>query len=164
STRNREAAGSGVHSIDDFMSTPPHSGRRSGPLFYPQVIVISYSAPALDGRPFFGTMAGRRPDGGHGMTGNTRRHPPRFQRGAATLTRAKHGEWSRPLSLESNGRYLQQGAGQESPRDLPEGLSPGREEEMPGWEMKFITAEAHRLIAMAAADPGLRADLRALAE
>lgn len=35
---------------------------------------------------------------------------------------------------------------------------------MSGWEMKIITAEAHRLLALAADDPELRADLRALAE
>lgn len=34
---------------------------------------------------------------------------------------------------------------------------------MPGWEMKIIAAEAERLIAMAAEDDDLRADLRALA-
>jgi hypothetical protein len=35
---------------------------------------------------------------------------------------------------------------------------------MPGWEMKIITAEAQRLLALAAEDADLRADLRALAE
>jgi hypothetical protein len=35
---------------------------------------------------------------------------------------------------------------------------------MSGWEMKIIAAEAHRLIALAAEDAGLRADLRALAQ
>ena len=35
---------------------------------------------------------------------------------------------------------------------------------MSGWEMKIITAEAHRLVALAAQDAGLRADLRALAQ
>lgn len=35
---------------------------------------------------------------------------------------------------------------------------------MSGWQMKIITAEAQRLMALAAEDAGLRADLRALAE
>ena len=35
---------------------------------------------------------------------------------------------------------------------------------MAGWEMKIITAEAHRLIASAAEDADLRSDLRALAQ
>jgi hypothetical protein len=35
---------------------------------------------------------------------------------------------------------------------------------MPGWEMKIITAEAQRLMALAAEDAALRAELRALAE
>ena len=35
---------------------------------------------------------------------------------------------------------------------------------MPGWEMKIITAEAQRLLAMAVEDAGLREELRALAE
>src|SRR5437773_1361585 len=40
----------------------------------------------------------------------------------------------------------------------------GREGKMAGWLMKIITAEARRLIALAAEDTDLRADLRALAE
>ena len=35
---------------------------------------------------------------------------------------------------------------------------------MPAWEMKIITAEVQRLLAMAAHDAGLREELRALAE
>jgi hypothetical protein len=35
---------------------------------------------------------------------------------------------------------------------------------MSGWEMKIITAETQRLLALAASDPDLRAELRALAE
>ena len=35
---------------------------------------------------------------------------------------------------------------------------------MPAWEMKIITAEAQRLLAMAVEDAGLREELRALAE
>jgi hypothetical protein len=38
------------------------------------------------------------------------------------------------------------------------------EEAMAGWEMKIITAEAQRLMAMAAEDADLRAGLRDLAE
>src|SRR3954463_4004466 len=35
---------------------------------------------------------------------------------------------------------------------------------MAGWEMKILTAEAHRLLKLAAQDADLRADLRALAQ